>query len=137
MKTYLQGTDITEAFESHHLSTNAEMLLPGFLLRKASSPRSFPFTFHEKGFYKTLKRRIIKRMENLPKNPADRSKLLIDGIFSGYLASFLLAVYFESFAVGAVSGIFLGLLTVAAHNFFHQKDNLRRFYFDFSMMSSR
>ncbi|XP_066262216.1 cytochrome b5-related protein [Euwallacea similis] len=131
-----KGTDITEAFESHHLTSKAETLLPKFFLKKASSPRNFPFTFHEGGFYKTLKGRISKKLEELPAKPSKRSKLLTDTIFACYISTFLLAVHFQSFLVGTVAGVFLALLAVAAHNFFHQRDNFRRFYFDFSMLSS-
>lgn len=139
-KDWLQltkGTDITEAFESHHLTTKAEEILPKFFIGKASTPRNFPFTFHEKGFYKTLKKKISKKMETLPTNAITRSKILTDVIFIAYVTFYLSAVYFRSFTLGVVSGLCLGLLAVAAHNYFHQRDNYRRFYFDFSMMSSR
>ncbi|XP_066140665.1 cytochrome b5-related protein [Euwallacea fornicatus] len=132
-----KGTDITEVFESHHLTSKAETLLPKLFLKKASLPRNSPFTFHERGFYKTLKGRIAKKVEELPANPSKRSKLITDIIFASYVSTFLLAVRFQSFLVGAVAGVFLALLAVAAHNFFHQRDNFRRFYFDFSMMSSK
>ncbi|CAG9773970.1 unnamed protein product [Ceutorhynchus assimilis] len=132
-----KGTDITEAFEVHHLTDNAETLLPKFFIKKATSPRSFPFTFHEKDFYKTLKRRIIGKLETLPKHLAIKSHIMTDALFASYVGLFLLAVYFKSFVLGIGAGLCLGLVTVAAHNYFHQKDNFRRFYFDFSLMSSK
>lgn len=132
-----KGTDITEAFESHHLTTKAEELLPKFFVKNATIPRNFPFTFHENGFYKVLKKRIAKKMASLPSTGSDRSKLLTDGFFAAYCGCFLLAVYFRSFSVGLLAGMCLAMLAVASHNFFHQRDNFRRFYFDFSMMSSK
>jgi hypothetical protein len=42
----LQGTDITEAFESHHFTTTAPLLLNHFYVKQASAPRNSPYTFH-------------------------------------------------------------------------------------------
>ncbi|KAL1451090.1 hypothetical protein WDU94_003383, partial [Cyamophila willieti] len=53
-----QGTDITEAFECHHISPKAQSLLPKYFVKKASSPRNSPYTFHKSGFYRTLKSEI-------------------------------------------------------------------------------
>ncbi|XP_076274852.1 cytochrome b5-related isoform X2 [Rhynchophorus ferrugineus] len=132
-----KGTDITEAFESHHLSDKAEQLLPKYYVRKARTKRNFPWTFHEDGFYKSLKRNIVKELERLPQKSITKSKVLTDSLMVFYFSLFLISVYFKSFLCGILSGLCLGLLTVAAHNYFHQKDNFRRFYFDFSMMCSR
>lgn len=54
-----KGTDITEAFESAHLSENPEKLLKKFYVKDISTPRNSPYTFHENGFYRTLKRKVI------------------------------------------------------------------------------
>lgn len=54
----MQGTDITEAFETHHLSDKAERVLPKFHVRKAKNARNSLMTFHKDGFYQTLKRKI-------------------------------------------------------------------------------
>jgi hypothetical protein len=55
-----QGTDITEAFEASHVANVSlvEATLAKFFVEDAKNPRFSPFTFEEKGFYKTLKRRI-------------------------------------------------------------------------------
>lgn len=60
LKTLLhpQGTDITEMFESHHMSERAENMLPKFHIRSAKSPRNSLLTFKNDGFYRTLKRRV-------------------------------------------------------------------------------
>jgi len=54
--------DITEAFEIHHLRGNAEKLLPKFFIREAKAPRNSLVTFHENGFFKTLKRRLAGQL---------------------------------------------------------------------------
>ncbi|XP_060523036.1 cytochrome b5-related protein-like isoform X2 [Cylas formicarius] len=114
-----------------------EDLLPNFFIRKATQTRNLPFTFDDRGFYKTLKRKVAEELEKLPEHPKNRSKYLTDALFSLYVTAFISAVRYRSFSVGILAGILLGLTAIAAHNFFHQKDNFRRFYFDFSMMSSR
>lgn len=130
-----KGTDITEAFESHHLSPKAENLLPKYFVKESSTPRNYPFTFKENGFYRTLKRNIYQELETVPKSAITRTKILIDSLLVSYLSFFLLAVYYKSVILGILSGLSLGFLTGAAHNYFHQRNSFRRFYFNFSMMS--
>ncbi|KAL1494198.1 hypothetical protein ABEB36_009832 [Hypothenemus hampei] len=132
-----KGTDITEAFESHHLHSTPVEILKTFYVKKASKPRNFPFTFNEKGFYKTLKRRITEKVATLPKQPAIRSAYIADVMLVTYLCTYFLAVYLKSLVLGFISGICLALLAIIAHNFFHKKDNFRRYYFDLCMMSSK
>lgn len=43
----------------------------------------------------------------------------------------------NSYLVAAVAGLFLNWTVIAAHNFFHQKDNLRMRLFNLSLMSYR
>lgn len=132
-----QGTDITEAFETHHMSNKAQDLLPKFFVRKARTSRNSPFTFHEDGFYKTLKRNIIEELPNVPKGPIERSKRIADILVISYIALALLAVYQKSYLIGVIAGVLLSLNAIAAHNFFHQKDNFRMLYFDFSFLQSK
>ncbi|KAJ8929856.1 hypothetical protein NQ314_017461 [Rhamnusium bicolor] len=67
-----KGTDITEAFEVHHLSISPNRLLPKHFVRKAKKPRNSPFTFEENGFYKTLKKKIHEKLKTVPEKPANR-----------------------------------------------------------------
>ena len=48
----------------------------------------------------------------------------------------LLSVIFHSYCLSIISGIFLGMSTICAHNFFHQSDNWRMYIFDLSLFSS-
>ncbi|KAI4456667.1 cytochrome b5-related protein-related [Holotrichia oblita] len=132
-----KGTDITEAFEAHHISTIPEKILHLYFVRKAKAPRNSPFTFEENGFYKTLKARVRKELENVPKQPEKRSKILADILFLSFMVTSLITVRDESYIMGSLSGLFLTMTCIAAHNFFHQSDNFRMYYFDFTMMSSR
>lgn len=132
-----KGTDITIAFESYHISTQAESMLPKFFIRKATLPRNLPYTFDDDGFFKVLKRRVRNSLENIPEYPATKSKIMTDLLLVGYVITALIAIKAFSFLFALLSGILLALTTVAAHNFFHQKDNFRMYYFDLSGLSSR
>lgn len=61
-----QGTDITEAFETHHINMAKVLpVLSKYRVGPAEEPRNIKLTFEENGFYKTLKRRVVKRMEEV------------------------------------------------------------------------
>ena len=59
-----RGTDITEAFESAHLNPSVSKILPKYFLKNAETPRNAPYTFHEKGFYKTLQKKVFCLYDN-------------------------------------------------------------------------
>lgn len=63
---HFQGTDITEAFEVHHINyAKAEHLLQDYRVRDAKLPRNFKFTFKETGFYRTLRRRVAEKLKTI------------------------------------------------------------------------
>lgn len=108
-----------------------------FFVAKAKQPRNSPFTFEEVGFYKTLKKNIYEKLSSLPKRPVQRSKYITDSLFASYIVLAVLSVYLKSFLIGALAGVALSTSAIAAHNFFHQRDNFRMHYFDFTLMLSR
>lgn len=112
-------------------------MLPNFFVKKTTTPRNYTSTFHENGFYKTLKRRVRNVLSTIPQSNKQQSIIVTDWLLIGYISTAILSAILRSYTIGAISGILLGLLTIAAHNFFHKKDNFRMFYFDFSLMSSR
>lgn len=64
--SFCQGTDITEAFEVHHINhAKAEHLLKEYRVRDAKLPRNFKFTFNETGFYRTLRRRVAEKLKTV------------------------------------------------------------------------
>jgi hypothetical protein len=133
----LQGSDITEAFEAHHITKNPEHLLKQFYVRAASEPRNSPYTFKDDGFYRTLKRKAQPILQKLPSGPSVESKLFSDLLLVAFLLLATAAAATSSFKVGLLAGIILNFVVVTAHNFFHMKDNLRMYYFDLSLMASR
>ncbi|XP_058823711.1 cytochrome b5-related protein-like [Topomyia yanbarensis] len=132
-----KGTDITEAFETQHIRNKAELLLPTFKVRAAQSPRNVRLTFHEQGFYKTLKRRVSEKLTELDHRPAKISELIQDSLLVASFTLAFAAVKLNSFLLAAVCGLFLAWTLICAHNFFHRKDNWRMLIFNVSFFSYR
>lgn len=132
-----KGSDITEAFEAHHITKTPEYLLKQFFVQSASEPRNSPYTFKDDGFYRTLKRKAQPILQKLPPGPSLQSKICSDLLLAAFLLLATVAAAIWSFKFGLLAGLILNFLVVIAHNFFHMKDNLRMYYFDLSFMTSR
>ncbi|XP_012254794.2 cytochrome b5-related protein-like [Athalia rosae] len=136
--TFTRGTDITEAFEANHISLLAERLLPKFYIRDAAAPRSCPLTFEPDGFYRTFKARAREALKDVDFHRSSRtSNLIADSLFATTIGLCLAAAITQSWIAIVASGMFLCWTSVAAHNFFHQRDSFRMCYFDLTFMSSK
>ncbi|XP_049801997.1 cytochrome b5-related protein-like [Schistocerca nitens] len=138
--TLTKGTDITEAFEAHHVRNVAETKLKDFYVRDAKTRRNSPYVFDPKGFYCTLKERARQALANekyVGSTGTVYSKLLADFLVTSMLTLSVLAAWTQSYLVGTLAGLMLCFTVICAHNFTHMKDNIRMYYLDFSMMSSR
>ncbi|KAF5293579.1 hypothetical protein FQA39_LY03064 [Lamprigera yunnana] len=132
-----KGMDVTNAFESHHIKSDAHLnLLANFYIEKATKPRTSQYTFNDDGFYRTLKRKVRPVLKTLPKDCHKISDLYTDLLLLTALGTACLANYFFSYAIAVASGFIIGLLIIAAHNYCHQRDNFRMFYADTFMVSS-
>ncbi|GBP19624.1 Cytochrome b5-related protein [Eumeta japonica] len=135
-----KGTDITEAYETHHLRGVAENLLPKYYVRKAVVPRHSPFLFEQDGFYKTLKARVIHKLKDLPPNTRRKSDVIMNWLLLSVMTLCPLAcwAFTKSYTIGilltVLCGSNLSALTVGAHNYFHRRDNWRMHLFCFSGM---
>ncbi|XP_069700263.1 cytochrome b5-related protein-like isoform X4 [Periplaneta americana] len=134
---YSKGTDITEAFESHHVKTSVRNYLKHYYVRPATGRRFSPYTFHEDGFFRTLKRRAQPIIEKVPTGPALRSKIWMDMVMVTTLATASLATGTHSYTLGVLAGFLMTLTVMGAHNFLHLRNNVRMYYFDISFMSCR
>lgn len=134
--TMTKGTDVTEAFESSHINLTAEKILPKFYVKDIDTPRSSPYTFHEDGFFRTLKRKVRPVLEKIGQGPNRQMLLLQDGLFTGFVTLTVLASVTESYTLVILAGIVLAMNIMSAHNFFHQRDNFRMYYWDFSLLTS-
>lgn len=136
-----KGTDITEAFECHHLTSIAPKLLEHFYVREAKTPRNSPFTFEEDGFYQTLKREVVEELKKLPETEKWRSSIIIDGIFVTHLVTSALSLWLTNYwgvvASYMIAALTLAWTTVAAHNYLHKKTNWRMYLFNMSLWSYR
>lgn len=138
---HFQGTDITEAFECHHLSTSVNKVLEKYYVRDAKTPRNSPFTFEEDGFYRTLKKVIVEELKNVPKEVYKKSDRIMDGIFATYLLSSAFACYTKNPVLVNLSyfiaSVTLAWTVVASHNYIHRKSNWRMHLFSMAMWSYR
>lgn len=131
-----QGTDITELFESSHISTAAESLLPKFYVKDATTPRNSPFTFHEDGFYRKFKSKARKILARVGTGPSRAMLMIMDGLTITFIALSLSAAVTQSIFLSFLAGICLSLVTMASHNFSHQRDSWRMYTYDLTLMSS-
>lgn len=131
-----KGIDITEAFESHHISDRPERILKKYYVRKAKTPRSSPYTFENDGFYRTLKRNVRKELKCISRENSS-SNIIADSLLMATFVFAVLANMYWSLVFAVASGICFGFTLVASHNYTHQKDNFRMYYSDICMMQSR
>lgn len=64
--TLTKGTDITEAFEVHHLDpTKLNSYLKKFYVRPATTPQNSKLTFKPNGFYVTVRKRVAEKLRTI------------------------------------------------------------------------
>ncbi|KAL7741076.1 hypothetical protein ACLKA6_018113 [Drosophila palustris] len=130
-----KGMDITEAFEAHHLTTTPEKMIAKYKVRDAAKPRIYTLTLHEDGFYKTLKGRVIEKLKTIDKQPKRKSDMIQLGLLiSTYLFAVASAKY-DSLLALIMAGMALCWTVIAAHNYFHRRDNWQMYTFNLGMMN--
>lgn len=125
-----QGTDVTEAFETHHLSNKPSQVLAKFYVRDAAGPRNYKFTFEENGFYKTLKRRVVEKLDTIDKSSELwKSRMALDVnlvvLYATAILAFQNGLTLKGIIFTLIAGQCLGWSANLAHNFIHQADNWR------------
>ena len=132
-----EGIDITEQFETHHITDMAEKLLPRFYVRDAALPRNYKTTFDQDGFYKTLQRRVANKLDFLDHSTISNSSFYCDLLLVSTVLFSVIAVHDESYLIASIASLSVMWLTTIVHNFIHQKDNWRMYLMNVSMMSYR
>ncbi|XP_045446994.1 cytochrome b5-related protein-like [Melitaea cinxia] len=136
-----KGTDITEAFESHHIKKIAEDMLQQFYVRDAKTPRNSPFTFKEDGFFRTLKRAVREELKKVPKDVSKNTDMITDGLLVTFLLSSAMSCWATNYWViwmsYIVASVTLGWVVVASHNYIHRRSNWRMYIFNLSLWSYR
>jgi hypothetical protein len=137
----IQGTDITEAFESYHIKNVAALALTKYYVREASEPRNYKLTFDDDGFYRTLKRRTAAKLPSLDKSSMWKSKLILDLIVIALFLAAIMTIRLENHALkifcGVLSALLVSWLNATGHNFIHQRDNWRMYAVDLVFTGSR
>lgn len=71
-----KGHDITELFFSHHLQTEKiEPYLKKYRVKETTRPRNVKLTFHEDGFYMTLRRKVAAKLPEIKQKTRIYSKV--------------------------------------------------------------
>ena len=76
-------------------------------------------------------------MADVPHGPDFYSASTADLLALGTVAISVLAAATSNYFLGCIAGLLMALNVVTAHNFLHQKDNWRMYYFNLSFMSFR
>ena len=150
-----QGTDITEAFEAHHIRNTAVNLLPKYKIKDAATPRNIKLTFKDNGFYRTLKRRVNEKYDTIDFKPESHTKVCLsvhncnliimfflfkvihDSLLISTIIALITSANLHSYYLATLSGLLLTWTAISSHNFFHKKDNWRMFTFNLSFLSFR
>lgn len=132
-----KGIDITEQFETHHITEMAERMLPRFYVREAAFPRNYKTTFDPNGFYKTLQKRVANKLDFLDQSSVSNSRLYCDFALVSTVLMSTIAARDNNYLIASFASLSLMWLATIVHNFIHQKDNWRMYLMNFSMMSFR
>ncbi|XP_036343648.1 cytochrome b5-related protein-like [Rhagoletis pomonella] len=130
-----KGTDITEAFEAHHIAKLPHKMIEKYKVRDAKNPRIYTLTMHEDGFYKTLRERVrekLKTIDNTPKTKSDAIHLFL--LVSIFIFA-VLSARLHSLLFLALAGTALCWTVIVAHNYFHRRDNWRMYTFNLCLMN--
>ncbi|XP_004524738.1 cytochrome b5-related protein isoform X1 [Ceratitis capitata] len=133
--TESKGTDITEAFEAHHIATGPHKLLSKYKVRDAKHPRIYTLTLHEDGFYKTLRERVREKLKTIDKSPQRKSDLIHFSLLASIFIFAVLSARLNSLVCLALAGTALCWTTIVSHNYFHRRDNWRMYAFNLSLMN--
>ncbi|KAK4873788.1 hypothetical protein RN001_013148 [Aquatica leii] len=132
-----KGTDITEAFEIHHIkSKKSEDVLKHFYIKPATKPRVSSLTFKNDGFYKTLKRNVQANLGDMTHDSPNTSDLCIDILLVTTFALASLSSTLCSFKCAFAAGLVSALTLTTAHNYIHKRNNLRMYYSDLLLIPS-
>ncbi|CAO1355231.1 unnamed protein product [Diamesa serratosioi] len=136
-----EGTDVTDQFETFHMSERPTQILSKYYIRDAIKPRNYKITYENDGFYKTLKERVSEKMKTVDKSPLKMSKFYCDFMLFLLLTTAILSVnaptLFTTVLIATISGVCLMAVSIISHNFVHQKNNWRMYLLNVSLMSWR
>ena len=135
-----QGMDVTEVFEASHLNADVGLILKKYLVGPAVNERNSPFTFHQDGFYMTLKRRAHQQLRSISPEKVNLLKLRAVFVQAALLTlltlAFISTIVFQSTMIAIVTGVVLVMNQACSHNFIHKRDNWFMYIWDLTVESS-
>lgn len=159
---WIQGVDITEAFEVHHINfAKASAVLNEYRVRDAKEPRNFKLTFKETGFYRTLRKRVSEKLKEIDHSKGESMskvicsirtctwnklrfkwkflnfdlQLFIDVLLGMTFITSALTARFDNTYLMVLASLCMCYTIISAHNFFHRRDNFRMLYFNLSFFN--
>lgn len=136
-----QGTDVTEPFESYHITSKASVVLKKYYVKDAELPRNYKLTYEDDGFYRTLKRRVAAKMDTLDRKPIEKSKMYFNlNLMALILFTILTAScknWYSNLGYGLFAGLHLAWLSTLTHNYIHQPNNWRMYLSHLTLMGWR
>lgn len=97
-----RGTDITEAFEAHHLTSLPSQMLGKYAIRPTKTERNCKLTFHKNGFYLTLKSKVMKVLGSLDQTP--KQKTYVSFLIYIYMLSNIIYCFITAHSFGFIDG---------------------------------
>lgn len=138
---FFQGTDITEAFESHHISSEPEEILERYFVGDSKEQRNYFFTYDENGFYRTLKKRVADKLKSIDRSITWKSKFIHDiNLLALFVATIIMSRSDDQikFVISTLlAAQFLAWSANFSHNFAHQADNWRMYTANISLITWR
>ena len=84
----------------------------------------------------TLKKKAKAILKETGTGPTNQMLLIQDGLAVTFHCLLMLSILNDSIALPIIAGLVLGMNMSCSHNFWHQADNFRQYYWDFTMLSS-
>lgn len=136
-----RGMDVTELFESSHISPHVEAVLAKYHHGPAEGLRNSPYTLHPDGFFRTLKKRVHHHLSTQIKRQDKelafrRISVIQDRLVATFLILLMATGWTGSYWLAIAAGAVLMLNMNCAHNFYHKKDNWRMYCWDLGLLSS-
>ncbi|XP_075150025.1 cytochrome b5-related protein-like [Haematobia irritans] len=130
-----KGTDITEAFEVHHLSSIPATMIEKYKVADAKYPRIYTLTLNENGFYKTLKRRAMEKLKMVDNTPKQKSDAIHLGLLISFFIFCIASARYNNWLYTILAAMSMCWTAIAAHNYLHRRDNWQMYTFNLSMMN--
>ena len=128
-----KGMDITDFYESYHINqSKTDKVLEKYKVGEIDSERCTLYKFDSDGFFKTLQGRALKVLGSRY-NKKHAGLMFIHWVLAiSSVASFMMAVYFKSWALMLYAAISQAAAMGGAHNYLHQKNSLAQYVFELS-----